>query len=197
MRLRTIITAAAVPAVTAGLLLTTTAASSAAVASVASAPRTVHAVTYEYRVDDTTSVPTGKMDPTGNGPIWAYDNVKRIVTAVPDKAGNNTWDVTVATVGTYRAFANPITGKAWKGHDPFYGYVEYVVTAPAGVTPSAANLPKVTPSSYRSGGVLNELFKLPAGSTTLTHVSGGDDGQYNFLYFGIPGAPDGLYFQHS
>jgi hypothetical protein len=45
--------------------------------------------------------------------------------------------------------------------------------------------------------VLNELFKLPEASTELTHVSGGDDGQYNFLYFGIPGAPDGLYFQHS
>jgi len=124
LRFRTIITAAAVPAVSAGLLLAATGASAATVtpavttAAVTSSSGPVHAVTYGHLrapVDDTTGVPTGKTDPTGNGPIWAYDNVKRVVTAVPDKAGNNTWDVTVATEGTYSAFANPITGKVLEG----------------------------------------------------------------------------------
>ena len=197
MRFRTIITAAAVPAVAAGLLLAATGASAATVttAAVTSSAGPVHAVTYEHRVDDTTSVPTGKTDPTGNGPIWAYDNVKRVVTAVRDKAGNNTWDVTVATEGTYSAFANPLTGKPWKGHGHMAGYIEYVVQAPAGDTPKG--LPKVTPNSYRSGGVLNELFGLPRDSSALVHVAGTVDGTYNFLYTGIPGTPLGLYFQHS
>ena len=133
MRFRTIITAAAVPAVAAGLLLAATGASAAAVPAVTTAAVTsVHTATYEHRVDDTTSVPTGKTDPTGNGPIWAYDNVKRVVTAVPDKAGNNTWDVTVATEGTYSAFANPLTGKPWKGHGHMAGYIEYVVQVEIG-----------------------------------------------------------------
>jgi hypothetical protein len=197
MRFRTIITAAAVPAVAAGLLLTATAAGAATVtpAVTAAAVNSVHAVTYEHRVDDTTSVPTGKNDPTGNGPIWAYDNVKRVVTAVRDKAGNNTWDVTVATEGTYKAFANPLTGKPWKGHGQMEGYIKYVVQAPAGVTPKG--LPKVTSSTYRSGGVLNELFGLPRDSSALVHVAGTVDGTYNFLYTGIPGTPIGLYFQHN
>jgi len=205
MRLRTIVTAAAVPAVTAGLLLTATAASAAtttgAVTTTTTAavtsPGAVSATTYEHGLDDTTNVTTGKTDPTGNGPIWAYDNVKRVVSAVPDQAGNNTWDVTVSTTGSYAAFANPLKGFAWNGHGPLAGYVQYVVQAPPGVVPSAKNLPYWTDPSYRSQGVVNQLFGLPRDSTQLTHVPGGNDGQYNFVYFGIPGAPGGLYFQHS
>jgi hypothetical protein len=64
---------------------------------------------------------TGTVDPTGNGPIWAYDNVKRVVTAVPDKAGNNTWDVTLATEGTYQAFADPHHRQALEGPRPDRG----------------------------------------------------------------------------
>jgi len=112
----------------------------------------------------------------------------------PDKTVAGAWDVTVATEGTYHAFANPTTGLKWNGHGAMLGYIQYVVTAPAGKVPAAAHLPKVTASTYRSGGVLNELFGLPRDSSALVHAAG--DGQYNFLYFGIPGAPQGLYFQH-
>ena len=196
MRIRTIIAAVAVPAATAGLLLTATAAGAATVtpAVTTAAVTGGHAVTYERGVDDTTNVTTGKTDPTGNGPIWAYDNVERIVTWSPDKTVAGAWDVTVATEGTYHAFANPVTGVKWKGHGAMLGYIQYVVTPPAGHVPSAAHLPKVTANTYRSGGVLNELFGLPRDSSALVHSAG--DGQYNFLYFGIPGAPQGLYFQH-
>jgi hypothetical protein len=75
------------------------------------------------------------------------------------------------------------------------GYVTYVVQAPADASPH--RLPYWKPNSYRSGGVLNELFGLPRDSSALAHVPGGADGQYEFVYFGIPGAPGGLYFQHS
>ena len=196
MRFWTIIAAAAVPAATAGLLLTATAAGATTVTAAATTAAVTggHAVTYERAVDDTTNVTTGKTDPTGNGPIWAYDNVERIVTWSPDKTVAGAWDVTIATEGTYHAFANPITGLKWNGHGAMLGYIQYVVTPPAGHVPSAAHLPKVTANTYRSGGVLNELFGLPRDSSALVHAAG--DGQYNFLYFGIPGAPQGLYFQH-
>ena len=196
MRFRTIIAAAAVPAAAAGLLLTITAAGAATVtpAVTTAVVTSGRAVTYERAVDDTTNVTTGRTDPTGNGPIWAYDDVKRIVTWSPDKTVSGAWDVTVATEGTYHAFANPNTGLKWKGHGTMLGYIQYVVTSPAGQVPSAAHLPKVTANTYRSGGVLNELFGLSRDSSTLVHATG--DGQYNFLYFGIPGAPQGLYFQH-
>ena len=195
MRFWTIIAAAAVPAATAGLLLTATAAGATTVTAAATTAAVTggHAVTYERAVDDTTNVTTGKTDPT-NGPIWAYDSVKRIVTWSPDKTVAGAWDVTIATEGTYHAFANPITGLKWNGHGAMLGYIQYVVTPPAGDVPSAAHLPKVTASTYRSGGVLNELFGLRQDSSALVHAAG--DGQYNFLYFGIPGAPQGLYFQH-
>ena len=47
-----------------------------------------------------------------------------------------------------------------------------------------------------SGDVLNVLFGLDSGSRELTHVPGGDDGRYYFVYYGIPGQPNG-YIQHS
>ena len=129
-------------------------------------------------------------DPTGNGPIWAYDTVQRQVTWTPDTATPGAWDVTVATFGTYRAFANPITGAPWKGAGLMAGEIQYVVTAPA--PPSAANLPAVSPNTLRSQGIVDELFGQPNGSTAVTMTGGA----YNFVYEGIPGAPGGLYFQH-
>ena len=208
MRFRTIITAAAVPAATAGLLLTTTAAASAATVApavttavttkaITPRPGMVVATTHQQGLADTTSV-TGAathLDPV-YGPVWAQDNLERVITAVPDKAGHNTWDVTVAEAGTYSAFASPIDGSAWTGHGPFWGYVKYVVQAPAGHSPSAKNLPAKLDPSYRSGNVLNVLFGLDKDSSALIHVPGGDDGQYYFVYYGIPGQPNG-YIQHS
>ena len=81
-------------------------------------------------MDDTTSAPTGVNDPTGNGPIWAYDTVQRQVTWTPDTATPGAWDTTVATFGTYQVFANPITGAPWKGACLMAGEIQYAVTAP-------------------------------------------------------------------
>jgi len=198
MRFWTIIAAAAAPAATAGLLLTSTAATAAtAVTTAAVKPAsTITLVTHERGVDDTFSAPsgyTGPVDPTGNGPIWAYDNVKRVVTISPDKAIAGAYDVTVATYGDYHAFVNLVTGLPWHGHGQMAGEITYVVVPPAGDSP-VHHLPYWTPNSYRSGGVLNEAFGQPRDSSALTHQAG--DGQYNFVYFGIPGAPGGMLFQH-
>ena len=189
MRFRTIAATLAAPAALAAILLGT-AGSAAASTATTMGVVTGHAVTRERGVDDTTSVPTGVNDPTGNGPIWAYDTVRRQVTWTQDTANSKAWDVTVATFGSYHAFANPITGAHWKGAGLMAGEIQYVVTAPA--APSAANLPAVSPNTLRSQGIVDELFGQPNGSTAVTMTGGA----YNFVYEGIPGAPGGLYFQH-
>lgn len=48
-----------------------------------------------------------------------------------------------------------------------------------------------------SGGVLMNLFGLPRDSSALVHVADTDDGTYNFVYIGIPGAPLRLCCQYS
>ena len=116
--------------------------------------------------------------------------MQRQVTWTPDTATPGAWDVTVATFGTYQAFANPITAAPWKGAGLMAGEIQYVVTAPA--PPSAAHLPAVSPNTLRSQGIVDELFGQPNGSTAVTMTGGA----YNFVYQGIPGAPGGLYFQH-
>ena len=191
MRIRTILAVAAAPAALAAVLLGTGTAAHAAVT-----PVTRTLVTNEYHVTDTTSVPTGKTDPSGGGPIWAYDDLSRIVTVTPDAQAAGSYDVSISTVGYAHPFANPITGKAWHPkNDNVYmlGSIRYVVTPPAGVHP-VSHLPVRTSGSYRSGDVLNEAFGLPKGSPALVHQA--DDAHYSFTYFGVPGAPDGgLYSQ--
>jgi hypothetical protein len=190
MRFRTIAATLAAPAALAAILLGTAGSAAASTTATLTAATGGHAVTWERHVDDTTSAPTGVNDPTGNGPIWAYDTVQRQVTWTPDTATPGAWDVTVATFGTYHAFANPITGAPWKGAGLMAGEIQYVVTAPA--PPSAAHLPAVSPNTLRSQGIVDELFGQPNGSTAVTMTGGA----YNFVYQGIPGAPGGLYFQH-
>jgi hypothetical protein len=195
-KLTTILAAAAAPAALAAILLGTAGSAAASTtATTAAAVTGGHAVTWERGVDDTFSPPgtwTGPTDPGGNGPIWAYDTVQRQVTWTPDTATPGAWDVTVATFGTYHAFANPITGAPWKGAGLMAGEIQYVVTATAPAAPSAANLPAVSPNTLRSQGIVDELFGQPNGSTAVTMTGGA----YNFVYEGIPGAPGGLYFQH-
>lgn len=190
MRFRTIAATLAAPAALAAILLGTVGSAAASTTATLTAATGGHAVTSERGVDDTTSATTGANDPAGNGPIWAYDTVQRQVTWTPDTATPGAWDVTVATFGTYHAFANPITGAPWTGAGLMAGEIQYVVTAPA--PPSAAHLPAVSPNTLRSQGIVDELFGQPNGSTAVTMTGGA----YNFVYQGIPGAPGGLYFQH-
>ena len=42
------------------------------------------------------------MDPSGGGPIWAYDDVSRIVTVTPDTQAAGSYDVSINTVGYAR-----------------------------------------------------------------------------------------------
>ena len=193
MKIRTIITTAAGAAAVAGALLLATggAASATTTATLTAATPSGHAVTIERGVDDTTSANTGVNDPTGGGPIWAYDNVQRTITWAPDASTPGAWDVTVVTKGVYHAFANPLTGAPWRHDGVMAGEIQYVVTAP-GLSPSASHVPAVSPKALRSQGVVDELFGQLNNSSAVTMTGGA----YNFVYFGIDGAPGGLYFQH-
>jgi hypothetical protein len=157
---------------------------------------TVTAVTYQANDNDTTSVSGSGTTDSPYGPVWAHDNLMRTVTATPDAAGNNEWDVTVISDGRYVANASPLTGAAWHGTGAMAGYVQYVVQVPAGDTPNVHNVPRTVPSTAGSMDLVDLLFGKP-GSPDVQQVQTGSNGTYNFVYTGIPGAPGGLYFQHS
>src|SRR5579863_516439 len=87
MRIRTIAAIAAIPATAAAALLASTGAASAATIK---PPQPVIASTYEAGLPDTTTVPTGTDSP--QGPVWAYDDMTRVLTATQTAPG--TWTVT-------------------------------------------------------------------------------------------------------
>lgn len=180
MRIRTIAATVAAPAIAAAALLAGTGAASAAPLK-APAPKPVVASTYEAGLPDTTSVETGTDSP--NGPVWAYDDMIRVLTATQTAPG--TWTVTFNEGGVYNAIANPLTGAAWHHSGLFGGTISYVVSS-AGA-PKAANLPRTEPATATHSSVMAQLFGAPV------TVTGG--GSYSFTYLGIPGAPKGVYSQ--
>ena len=178
MRIRSITAIVAAPLVAGTALLAGTGAASAATTS---SVKPVTASTYEAGLPDTTSVETGTD--SANGPVWAYDDMTRVVTAKQTAPG--TWTVTFNEGGVYNAIANPLTGLAWHHSGLFGGTISYVVTS-AG-QPKAANLPRTEPATATHGSVMAQLF-----GAAVT-VTGG--GSYSFTYLGIPGAPKGVYTQ--
>ena len=193
MRIRTILAAAAAPAALAAILLgtagttaasaatTTTAAPATLTAAITKAPAPVIASTYEPGLPDTTTVPTGVN--SDQGPVWAYDNMTRVITAKANADG--TWTVTFAEGGSYNAIANPLTGDAWEHTGLFGGHISYIVSSTG--TPKAANLHHTEPASATHGSIMGQLFNAPV------TVTGG--GHYSYSYYGIPGAPHGVMTQ--
>ncbi len=178
MRIRTIGATVAAPAIAAAALLAGTGAASAATVK---APSPVVASTFEAGLPDTTSVPTGTDSP--QGPVWAYDDMTRVLTAKQTAPG--TWTVTFDEGGVYNAIANPLTGVAWHHSGVFGGTITYIVSSTG--TPKASNLPGTEPSTATHSSVMAQLFGAPV------TITGG--GSYSFTYLGIPGAPHGVYSQ--
>jgi hypothetical protein len=193
MRIRTIITAAAVPALAGAALLAGTGAASAAtttapavttaVVAQTQAQRPVIAHVYQSGVDDTTTATTS--EPSPNGYVWAHDNVERVITV--KAAGLNQWTVTFNEGGTYNAIANPISGIGWNHTGLFGGTITYTVTDTG--TPNASKLPARMPGTAGHGDVMTALF----GGVAPTVISA----PYHFSYLGIPGAPGGVYTQNG
>jgi hypothetical protein len=213
MRIRTILAAAAAPAALAAVLLGTAGQASAAVAAPTQATLTASvqkAVTYkanthQHGLADTTSVDTTDSDnATINndsqlfgpiGPVWAYDNMERQLTATDNGpvVGNpalHSYSVTITSIGQYNAFAEPIHGHAWTGTGPVNGYVNYTVVSDH--APNGDNLPAQLDATYpqaHSGDIVRLWF---GSSVNVTGLGS------HFEYKGIPGAtdgPGGLYIQ--
>jgi hypothetical protein len=181
MRIRTILAAAAVPAALAAALLGTAGAASAAVQQQASYKATAH----EANVADTTNVAGNRtINNDGSlfgpiGPVWAYVNLERKLTATDN--GNGTWAVQVASQGSFSAFANPIDGNAWTGTGSVNGYVNYTVTSDH--APNGANLPAQLPSSLHSADIVAQWFGVDPSAVTGATVGGVN---YHFDYNPIP-----------
>ena len=215
MRIRTILAAAAAPAALAAVLLGTAGQASAAVtqgpaAAVLAASvktQTYQANTHQHRLADTTSVDTNLAGNAtinndgrqyGNiGPVWAFDNMERQLSATdngvvtdPASPGLHEYSVRIASVGSYDAFASPITGLVMTGHGPVSGWVDFTVYS--ATPPSGVNLPAQLDTQDHSSAIVQKWFGSAA------QVTGGN--HYHFEYKGIQGAtdgPGGLYVQNG
>ena len=150
---RIILTGAALAA------LLTGSAMAAAPAFASNGPAVVKVNTHQNGVADTTDHAGSNTVTSPNGPVWAYDNLERKITATPNADGN--WTVVVASQGSYAAFADPRTGgPAGFTSGPVSGEVTYTVQA-NGLVPSAAGLSAQSPLSLHSGDLVNALFGGP------------------------------------
>ncbi|MBO0681734.1 MAG: hypothetical protein J2P45_01150 [Candidatus Dormibacteraeota bacterium] len=146
---------------------------------------TVKAVTHASGHPDTTSVSGPCTATSPNGPVWAYDNLSRQLTATlrPDQ----NWDVTITDHGSFAAIADPNTGDcSFTGSGSVDGYLHYVVASTG--TPSAANLPAQMDGNIGSFATIQQFF----GKDNLTSVVGG--GEYSYSYNPVDG---GVYTQSS
>jgi hypothetical protein len=166
MRIRTILAAAAAPAALAAVLLGTAGQASASVAAPAVLTASVQsqkvtAVTHQNGVQDTTSGTATSNPGTGDGPVWAYDNVTKqfAVTQTPDKpAGYYTIVETVH--GSFTAFSSPNTGSAVDTRIDVTGSIDgtntFYVQSP--VAPDPSKLPSQSPADMHTGAMISALF---------------------------------------
>jgi hypothetical protein len=111
------------------------------------------ATTHDVNVPDTTSISGPATVNSPYGPVWAYDNLERVVHITQTADG---YQVVLNSHGTYRAFADPRTGEALVAQGSVAGEVTYQVTSP--VAPDMKALPKQS-NDLHSGDVLNALFQ--------------------------------------
>jgi hypothetical protein len=163
MRIRTILTAAAAPAALAAILLGTAGQASAQVAPPAQAAltasvkqATISANTHVHNVADTTNVSGDHTGTSDNGPVWAYDDLERKITAT--QTGTDTWDVRIDSQGSFNAIANPLDGNVWTGGNggSVTGSVNYTVTSTK--TPDAKNINGNLPDGTSSTKTLKLFF---------------------------------------
>lgn len=180
-KLTIILAATAAPTALAGILLgtagqasaaTVPAAATVAVHTTAQAPKVVIAHTHRSGVPDTTDHAGPGTTDSPNGPQWATDDLAATITATPVAGQSGVWNVRVTEIGTYKAQADPRTGKPMTGTGPMAGWINYQVTS-TGI-PAARNLPAQSAGTLHTGDLIAELF---GGNATIT---GG--GSYWFGY---------------
>ena len=169
MRIRTILAAAAAPAALAAVLLGTAGQASAAVVSQASVISYSGRVTQTGVPDTTFGGNAGHAtEASGNGPVWASDDIARNITITP--AGQGLWTVSFVENGKYNAFADPNSGDYWTNTGTMHGTVSYTVASdtPPDMSKLPASLPgMVDPSN--NAQVLPGTMKDLTGLTVQGH----------------------------
>jgi hypothetical protein len=140
---------------------------------------TYTAVAHEHGVSDTTNVAGSATISTGDGPVWAYDNLTRKLTAT--QTGPDTWAVRIDSQGSFSAFANPLDGNAWTGTGSVKGYVNYTVTS--GHAPGDANLAAQLPDTMHSGQIVAQWFGVDPSAVQGAVVN---NTNYQFTYNPVP-----------
>ncbi|HWN00452.1 MAG TPA: hypothetical protein VNO54_25665, partial [Streptosporangiaceae bacterium] len=142
MNPKSLLTRIGVPVLSLGLLggLGATLATSAS-AAVKPLTATVVASTQETNVPDTTSGTAASNPGTGNGPIWAWDNVTKTFRVTPN--GNDTYTVEETVNGTFHAFSQPNTGLSTNSKIDVTGQMHgtNTFTVQSSVAPDASGLP--------------------------------------------------------
>jgi hypothetical protein len=141
------------------------------VTAAGASPGVVKATTHSHQHPDTTNCVTSVT--SDNGPVWAYDNLSRQITATPT-AATGVWTVTVVDNGSFTAFSEPNNADCTTDHplDPnvtgsVKGSITYTVTSTG--TPDAANLPSQLDGAVSTSATIRTLFGDPAAT-----FAGGD-----------------------
>ena len=138
------------------------------------------------RLADTTSVDTNLAGNAtinndgreyGNiGPVWAFDNMERQLSA-PTTVSSLTRRGPVVhrpSVGSYDAFASPITGLVMTGHGPVSGWVDFTVYS--ATPPSGDNLPATAGPAATTARIVEKWFarlpRSPVVTTTTSQLQG-------------------------
>jgi hypothetical protein len=172
MNTKSLLTRIGVPVLSLGLL-GGAGATLATSASAATLPGTVTAVTHEFNAPDTTSGGTVTSDPgSGNGPIWAYDNLAKQFKVTQTSPGHYTVVETVH--GSFTAFSEPNTALNYDTPIHVTGSVDGTNTyyELSTVAPDPALLPSQEPAGTPTGDMISALFGGSA--TTDTSVIGFD-----------------------
>lgn len=130
------------------------------VTAAGASPGVVKATTHSQHHPDTTNCVTSV---TGdNGPVWAYDNLSRQITATPTGTVRE-WTVTVVDNGSFTAFSEPNNTSCGVDNplDPnvtgsVKGSITYTVTSTG--TPDAANLPSQMDGATSTSATIRMLF---------------------------------------
>lgn len=136
----------------------------------------VTAVTHSSGHPDTTNVSGSCTGTSPNGPTWAFDNLSRRFTVVPESEPN-TYSVTINDNGSFSEFANPLTGDCLVGNGSVRGTIQYDVFSLN--SPDPANLPAQIDGTVGTGATISLLF---AGSASI--IGGG---HYSYTYTLVDG----------
>jgi hypothetical protein len=143
-------------------------------ASPAMAGNGVTAVTHSSHHADTTNVSGTCTVSSGNGPVWAYDNLEEQFTVTP--YGTGEYRVVLDVRGSFQGFADPKTGDCLASSGPVHGTITYYVLSSTGPDPSAL-LPNQAPDTGL-GAAIQQLFP----GFTGYDWAPADAGDYTFSY---------------